>query len=379
MQSRVPCYDNQRCLRYIPNPRAARCWEEVARIQQQSCGDWDPKAKSNSHWDHERDLRSNMEWNIMKQSTYCQKKSQISCRTYWNRMMEASCESRWNRCHFLIRNHNQSDSKSMRFYLFFLQHLPRGRNPCSDEANQKIQHHADQRDAWEEVVERWDLSMLSRRCCFFMMWEWMTVFGLHRPQSQARNLFQVEVLFSSLALLLGIIHESWTMMQIGKVWWQISGPQKTLTSHVMSTWQIPRNSRNSRTQPDCWRVVLKALLVSPPEHIVQRLRGFQTSLSFASRENGDLLRSRTLPRIEHPKMSGRQWDFCCKSLFAGSETSEIGRVSVHQKGLNALGNHQYIYIYVFLFIYIYIASPLRKPTLCLDACVPEGRFLLIYL
>ena len=46
------------------------------------------------------------------------KNSQISCRTYWNRMMEASCESRWNRCHFLIRNHNQSDSKSMRFYLF---------------------------------------------------------------------------------------------------------------------------------------------------------------------------------------------------------------------------------------------------------------------
>lgn len=54
-----------------------------------------------------------------------------------------------------------SDSKSQpiglqehAFLLVSLQHLPRGRNPCSDEANQKIQHHADQRDAWEEVVER---------------------------------------------------------------------------------------------------------------------------------------------------------------------------------------------------------------------------------
>lgn len=123
-----------------------------------------------------------------------------------------------------------------------------------------------------------------------------------------------------------------------------------MTSHVMSTWQIPRNSQISRTRPDCWRVVLKALLVSPLEHIVQRLRGFQTSLSFASRENGDLLRSRTLPRIEHPEMSGRQWDFCFKSLFAGSETSEIGRVSARQKGLNALGNHLKIYIYIFFLL-----------------------------
>ena len=42
-------------------------------------------------------------------------------------------------------------------------------------------------------------------------------------------------------------------------------------------------------------------------------------------------------------------------------------MSVHQKGLNALGNHQHICIYINKSIYI--ASPLRKPTLCLDACV----------
>ena len=169
-QSRVPCYDNQRWLRYIPNPGGARCWEEVAKIQQQSCGDRDPKAKSNSHWDHERDLRTNVEWNIMKQLTYCQRIQRIHAEH------NETCESGWIRCHFLIQNHNQSDSRNMCFFA----------TPPKEQESL----------LWwsqpENPTPRWSTGCMGRSSrtlrsvnavAVLMMWEWVTIFGFHRAQS----------------------------------------------------------------------------------------------------------------------------------------------------------------------------------------------------
>ncbi len=177
-QSRVPCYDNQRWLRYIPNPGGARCWEEVAKIQQQSCGDRDPKAKSNSHWDHERDLRTNVEWNIMKQLTYCQRIQRIHAEHN---------ETSW-------RKHrvNQDESDVIFWFKITTNRTGTCVSTCFFATPPKEQESLLWWSQPENPTPRWSTGCMGRSSrtlrsvnavAVLMMWEWVTIFGFHRAQS----------------------------------------------------------------------------------------------------------------------------------------------------------------------------------------------------